>query len=188
MHRKESRLVLVARWVVCALLVALPVGGCTNAITVPDQSQFAPLETLADSDEPMARVYISSVKYIGFLATHTWFVIKKADEHTFDRWEISLHVEEPYGYLRLNYREPEMYIGGGEPFILAELVGEEAASVVEFIDQQSPNYPWRWDYFFYPGPNCNTYPQWVLNQTGWDVKLPFTALGWGYASLAPDIN
>jgi hypothetical protein len=187
-HQKGNRSAIAARWVVCALLVALSAGGCSSVIPVPDQSQFAPLETLADSDEPIARVYVAPVKVIGFMATHTWFVIKKADEHTFDRWEISLHKEEPYGYLRLNYREPEAYIGGGVVSILAELTGAEAAPVVEFIDGQSPNYPWRFEYFAYPGPNCNTYPQWVLNQTGWDVKLPFTSLGWGYASFAPDID
>ena len=162
--------------IVCAMALPLVQGGCTSHIDIPDQSEFASLDELAESQEPVARLYIAPNAGVGFLATHAWFVVKDADADTFDRWEVSSHRDGPYGFVWKNCREPEEYVTTGI-FILADLVGEEARAVVEFINQESPRYPCRNLYLYYPGPNCNTYAQWVLDQTGWDVELPFTALG-----------
>jgi hypothetical protein len=159
------------------LVTAWASTGCVNAIEIPDQSQFAPLEEMAELDEAVARVYVAPVHYLGNFATHTWFVVKEAGSHDFDRWEVSLHHGEPYGYIYKNLREPEQHIGSYGVFVQAELIGEEAEPVVEFVENESPNYPCRDFYFFLPGPNCNTYGQWVLDNTGWDVDLPFTSLG-----------
>ncbi len=155
----------------------LPGGGCTSLVDVPDQSRFEDLEALAQSDEAVVRVYVAPVRVLDFLATHAWFVVKTADEHAFTRWEVSHRWGEPYGYVRMNFREPEADVGAGGAFILTELMGEEAARVVEFINNESPLYPCRDLYLYYPGPNSNTYMQWVLDQTGWDVTLPSTSIG-----------
>lgn len=161
---------------ICAMALPLVQGGCTSHIDIPDQSEFASLDELAESQEPVARLYIAPTAGASFVATHAWFIVKEADVDTFDRWEVSSHSGEPYGYVRKNLREPEEYHSAGGVFVLAELIGEEARAVVEFINQESPRYPCR-NLYHYLGTNCNTYAQWVLDQTGWEIELPFTALG-----------
>lgn len=165
-----------AAMVLWGLALGLVHAGCTSLIEVPDQSEFAPLEELAENQGPVARLYIAPTAGVGLFVTHAWFVVKEPDAHTFDRWEVSLHSDEPYGYVRWNIREPEEYFGF-DVFVLSELVGEEAREVVDFVNRESPVYPCRHFYLYYPGPNCNTYAQWVLDRTGWDVRLPPTALG-----------
>jgi hypothetical protein len=80
------------------------------------------------------------------------------------------------GYVRLNRLPPEADLGASGVVVLAELRGPEADPVVEFITSRSPDYPCR-DAYFLLGPNSNTYVQWVLDQTGWQVELPLTAIG-----------
>ena len=43
---------------------------------------------------------------------------------------------------------------------------------IEFIQQQSPLYPARDCFSLIAGPNSNTYVQWVIDNSGWDVVLP----------------
>jgi len=162
--------------IVCAMVLPLMHAGCTSYIDIPDQSEFAPLDDFVENGEPVARVYVAPTRGVGFLSTHAWFVVKRADSDTFDRWEVSTHSEGPYGYVQHNRFRPEDYYTTGI-FILAELVGEEARDVVEIINREAPRYPCRNYYLYYPGPNCNTFAQWLLDQAEWDVELPFMALG-----------
>lgn len=174
--------------ILCSGILALAclIAGCTAIVDIPDQAQFEPLEALAELDEPIARLYLAPTRTLGSLTSHSWFTIKLPGADTFDRWEVSLYQEEPYGYVRQNFRAPDKYVGGGEIYVWAELVGAEALPVVEFISQESPDYPY-YDRYTYAGPNCNTYVQWVLDQTGWDVELPPSSVGKEYARhLLPD--
>jgi hypothetical protein len=161
---------------VCLTVLGLLFGGCMSYDDIPDQSVFAPLEQLAQSDQAVARVYIAPTRGAGPFASHTWFVVKAADADTFDRWEVSIYCEGPYCHVQRNRHEPEEYMTPGV-YILAELVGEDAEEVVEIINRDAPRYPCRGIYCFLPGPNCNTFAQWLLDQAGWDVELPPTALG-----------
>jgi hypothetical protein len=62
-------------------------------------------------------------------------------------------------------------------FVLAEESGPNPEHVIEFIETHSPHYPYCHEYVAFPGPTSNTYPQWVLGSTGWDVALPPSAVG-----------
>lgn len=179
-NRRTSRAVLL----LCGL-VAWTTGGCNNLLDIPNQSQSVPLETLAASGEPVARLYVAPIETLSFLGTHPWFVVKRADALTFDRWEVSWRLGGPYGYVKKNLREPEENVHSGVPIIWAELVGQEAVDVVEFIEEQSPMYPCSRSYLVFPGPNSNTYAQWVIDQTGWDVELPYNARGKDMPLLCP---
>jgi hypothetical protein len=152
-------------------------GGCISFVDIPNQSEFAPLDMLAEADQAVVRLYIAPTWFLGGLATHPWFLVKAGDARTFDRWEVTHLAAAPHGYVHKDLHEPEETIGTDSSYVFAELVGEEAAAVVQFITSESPLYPCRNRYLFYPGPNSNTYARWVLDQTGWDVKLPLTAIG-----------
>jgi hypothetical protein len=82
-----------------------------------------------------------------------------------------------YGHVYRNLQGHTAHVGAGGTYILAEQIGPEADSVVQFIRSQSPSYPLRSRYSYYPGPNSNTYIQWVLDCSGWEVNLPPAAIG-----------
>ncbi|MBN2562140.1 MAG: DUF3750 domain-containing protein [Phycisphaerae bacterium] len=157
-----------------AVVVVVTIGGCYGP--VPDQSQFAPLGSLADGGLAVVRLYAAPIHPIELIATHPWFVVKRADETTFDRWEVQPWAREPYGHVLLNDRSATEDLDP-DAYVVAELIGEQAEAVIDFIEMQSPHYPCQDTYVLVPGPNSNSYAQWVLDNTGWAVALPCTAIG-----------
>ncbi|UCG34311.1 MAG: DUF3750 domain-containing protein [Phycisphaerales bacterium] len=153
------------------------IAGCRSDLYFPDQEQFAPLDALAYSDLAVARIYAASFPFTEGIATHPWFVVKPANSSRFERWEVGFWTGEPYGFVHKDLFPLEHDVGIAGPRILAELLGAEAESVVDFIRHESPNYPCKDFYVLLPGPNSNTYLQWVLDNTGWQVDLPPTAVG-----------
>jgi hypothetical protein len=150
--------------------------GCGLYDTPPDQSQFAPLQTLRFSQSAMARVYAAPIPGLEWIAVHTWLVVKAPDSIMFDRWEVWQTSGGPYGHVRHNLQGPESGVGAGGVVVLAELIGEESESIVEFVSNASPEYPCR-DVYVIPGPNSNSFTGWVLDRTGWEVRLPASAVG-----------
>jgi hypothetical protein len=61
--------------------------------------------------------------------------------------------------------------------VIAEVLGSEAEPLIDCIERVAAEYPCRDYYVFYPGPNSDSYTQWVLNQCGWDVQLPADVIG-----------
>ena len=158
-----------------SLMVTAP--GCMGGVPVPDQSQFAPLEELSSNGLAVVRLYVAPLPGLEAIATHPWFVVKRADSTTFHRWEVLERLAGPYGFVREDALLPTSDVGAGGVCVLAELIGPEAEPVVAFIEERSPVYPCRYHYAYFPGPNSNTYAQWVLDHTGWPVLLPPTAIG-----------
>lgn len=145
--------------------------------STPDQDQFESLATLKENGEFVVRLYLAPIPGFNGFGTHPWYLVKRPDATEFDRWEVLDRTDEPLGYVHLNFPNPDLHEGTEGAYVLAELIGSEAEAVVDFIEAESPNYPCRNEYLFLPGPNSNTYGQWILDGTGWDVTLPFTAGG-----------
>jgi len=162
--------------------LAVGLVGCPLA---PDQSQFDPLSTLSTEGEAVVRLYAAPIPDIELIATHPWFAVKPADSDTFHRWEVWQTAGGPYGHVRLDLQSPTSDVGAGGTYILAEVIGAEAEPIVAFIEENSPDYVCQDVYAYFPGPNSNTYAQWVLNQTGWRVTLPWTAIGKAYPPICP---
>ncbi len=159
-----------------SIAFAFAAAGCADSF-VPEQGQFAPLESLKDSGLSVVRLYAAPLACLETVAVHPWFVVKSADSTSFSRWEVWVQAEQPYGHVRKNMLPPTADLGSGEAYVLAERIGAEADLVVTFIETCSPAYPCRQTYVLLPGPNSSTYAQWVLDCTGWDVTLPPAAIG-----------
>jgi len=144
---------------------------------VPDQDVFVPLSSLGDGETAVVRLYAAPLPPIGLFVIHPWFVVKRPDAESFDRWEVWMLPSEPFGHVRKNMLEPEADFGVGEAFAIAELTGPEAEPVITFIEQAPETYPCAHTYVLVPGPNSATFVQWVLDNTSWDVPLPPTAIG-----------
>ena len=178
------------------LVASSQLTGCTAWKGLSDQSRFAPLEDLRTSGQAVVRLYAAPIPSIEWLAVHTWFVIKPARSDTFERWELwqtgGLRPGLPggacYGHVYRNLLKLESNCGAGRSYVLAELTGPSAEPIVELIRTQSPDYPWRLRYAYYPGPNSNTYTQWFLDHSAWRVPLPPAAIGkdWREKNCKPE--
>ena len=126
-------------------------------------------------------------------AVHTWVVTV---HQTANRWEVHnwKNPNEPqrFGHLHRNTYQPweGMRLIMKEIFpsdrrfrgrLIAKLEGAEnslAHRIVSFVENSAERYPLRKTYRFYPGPNCNTFTQWVLDTfPDCPVRLPRNALG-----------
>lgn len=159
-------------WLAVAAAASLGLCSCPSGLE-PDKDE---LDALADSGLAVARIYAAPVLYVDF-AVHTWFVIKRADEPDFHRWEVFFAPGSPYGVVWEDRYRPTDDQGAGPSFLVAELSGPPAEPIVDFIETQSPHYPCRYFYTLLPGPNCNSYVQWAVTQSGWAVQLPQNAFG-----------
>jgi len=167
-----------ARLVLLALAAGMLSAGCCFEVPPPDQTPFAPLETLRDDPAAVVRLYAAPfVPCLDMIATHYWFVVKLPDSTEFHRWEVGLDYVPPYGHVMYDVFEPEQWDWPDKVYIVAELIGPDAEPVAEFIQNQTLNYPAKDCYLLYPGPNSNTYIQWVFDNTGWQVELPSNAIG-----------
>ena len=121
---------------------------------------------------------------------HPWFVVNRRG--VVSRWEVFWRPQEweaRWGHLHKDFYTPlqgiakflftEKYLWG-EVTLLGGIEGEEnslAARMAECIENSPHTYPYCYTYSL-PGPNSNTYVQWVLDQfpeSG--MQLPWNAFG-----------
>jgi len=134
---------------------------------------------------------------LNLVASHPWFVT--IEQRKMKRWEVWQHAgrcETSWGHLHLNLFKPEQgmrifYFSKGKRRsgkLIASVSGEKgslAASMVNFIETESANYSAAKRYRFFPGPNSNTYVQWVINhfpEAGF--RLPISCVGKSHSSSA----
>jgi hypothetical protein len=71
------------------------------------------------------------------------------------------------------------YVEGGK--------GSIADKMIKFIEKSEKSYPFTKRYTVIPGPNSNTFIQWIINhfpESGF--RLPWNAFGKGYARKIKD--
>jgi hypothetical protein len=118
---------------------------------------------------------------IGYIAVHYWFVIIK-DNQT-QRWEIWQNpgkCQESWGHLHKNLMPCNSGVGNGGSWLEKEWQGEVANMLAEIIEQSPETYQYNHLYRYYPGPNSNTYVQWVLNQGKTNYLLSALGIGKDY--------
>ena len=105
----------------------------------------------------------------GILADHYWLLVFHADEgntiQKCDRWEIWQHAhcnESCWGHLHKNLLDPYQGVGNGPSQLLQKWTGEEALSLIEKIESSPETYPFINKYRYWPGPNSNTFAQWIV--------------------------
>jgi len=118
---------------------------------------------------------------IGYIAVHYWFVIIRENQK--DRWEIWQNPnlsQASWGHLHKNLMYYENGVGNGKSWVEKEWTGEIALSLTEIIENSPQNYKYNYNYIYYPGPNSNTYVQWVLKEAKIDYVLDKKGLGKDY--------
>ncbi len=163
--------------ILCAVVGILTGCGAFGPADIPDQSQFAPLADIVSSGRPFVRLYGDEIFPVVPIAIHLSFVFKPSGSADVQMWELEPWENGPYGHvLNIDLDEhprPEFF---ATAFVIAEVFDDQAQSIADFIETQSPNYPCRFAYEVL-GLNSNTYIEWVLRQTGWNVALSARAIG-----------
>ena len=133
---------------------------------------------------------------------HTWIVTEQEDQK--DRYDVFGFAHDGFwgrtGHVHQNYHAPAYgcpRVAFGSRAIMHDRFRWDAVRLFELTDSQYPkvpeiikllqnnpeDYPYWNTYSLLPGPNSNTFVQWVLDTaTDGALKLPWGAWGKGYKS------
>jgi len=120
----------------------------------------------------------------GYFADHHWFLLLHgvSGKHyeTCDRWEVWQHANQNdscWGHLHKNLLAPCQGVGNGPSHAIKQWADDDALAIVETIESAPETYPFNDKYRYWPGPNSNTFAQWVIGDR---MKLGMRALGKHY--------
>ena len=138
---------------------------------------------LARGPRPPARVVqLRCAKIPWIPAVHCWFAEFDPADGAWHRWEVwqtAGKAPTDFGHLRKDLMSPASGVGDGPSWILAEWTGAEANSLHTALGSPQ-EYPYQVEYAYWPGPNSNTYPAWVLKRAKVAYDLPVGAIGKDY--------
>ena len=129
--------------------------------------------------------------------SHNWLVTNnKGIIHRWEVWSYKKRCTSTLGHMTLDFYEPCIGVtilpGSSnrldrrrfEPSLTGSISGDDgslAQDMVNFIEKKHTEYPFKFKYHFIPGPNSNTFIQWVLNKfPASGLKLPRNAFGKNY--------
>ncbi len=131
--------------------------------------------------ETIVQLRAAKIPFIGKIAVHYWYAVLQGHQST--RWEVwqTPHLcKESWGHLHKNLMPFESGVGNGESWLATQWEGEMAEKLAEIIDNTPETYPYKYLYRYFPGPNSNTYVQWILNQANCNYCLSIKGIGKGY--------
>lgn len=128
---------------------------------------------------------------------HTWLVTNNFGViHRWDVWSYKKRVTAENGHMTMDFYPPTVGLslmpGSNDSLNISRFqsrligsvegdIGSIAQTMVEFVEKRHLEYPFKYKYHYFPGPNSNTFVQWVLNhfpESG--LKLPWSAMGKGW--------
>ena len=117
----------------------------------------------------------------GLVADHYWLLVirgaETSDVLTCDRWEIWQFGHQNHccwGHLHKNLLAPCQGVGSGPSHLIEQWFGDDALSMAEKIESSPIHYPFKETYRYWPGPNSNTFAQWIVREK---MKLGHRAIG-----------
>ena len=124
--------------------------------------------------------YASLPSVLRFVAVHYWFVvIDESGCHRWEIWQTKNAGGRSIGHLHRDLKPPHANVGGGPTRLAAKWTGEAALKLKEVLEK-AESYPFCHKYWYWPGPNSNTFAAWVLRQAGIRHRLSAMALGKRY--------
>ncbi len=136
----------------------------------------------AAGDVPEAKVMILAARtgrWKSIFAEHMSIVLKPAGASRWTRYDV-VGWGSP---VRRNAYAPDAFWYGNRPYVVAELSGTEAVTLIPRIEAAIAEYPYsaQGTYIVWPGPNSNSFVAWVVRRTeGLSVELPPAAVGKDY--------
>ena len=117
----------------------------------------------------------------GIFADHYWLLVlhgvESSHNQTCDRWEIWQHPNQNnscWGHLHKNLLGPHQGVGNGQSRLIQRWLNDDALLMVKKIESSPTHYPFIQKYRYWPGPNSNTFAQWIVRDT---IELGVRAIG-----------
>ena len=126
----------------------------------------------------------------GLIADHNWLLVfhdaEGSQHQDCDRWEVWQRANQNttcWGHLHKNLLAPYQGVGNGPSRLIQQWIDNEALSIVERIESSPLVYPFINQYSYWPGPNSNTFAQWIVRG---EAKLGIRAIGKNFP--VPDLH
>ncbi len=126
----------------------------------------------------------------GLIADHNWLLVfhdaEGSQHQDCDRWEVWQRANQNttcWGHLHKNLLAPYQGVGNGPSRLIQQWIDNEALSIVERIESSPLVYPFINQYSYWPGPNSNTFAQWIVRG---ETKLGIRAIGKNFP--VPDLH
>ena len=175
----------------CVFLIALTLALTLTSFLLKPTPVGPPVAPSPDQHrEPVIQVYGADVWGIrGRFAIHTWVATKDWDEPNYTIYQvIGWRLRRDGTALSITEGRPDRPWFRSPPILLHEVKGPEAASLIEHIESAVQGYPYADQYTMWPGPNSNSFTEWVaLSVPGLELDLPTKAIGarWMRSNFAP---
>ena len=121
----------------------------------------------------------------GIFADHYWLLVLRGLDsgryQTCDRWEVwqrSRQNDSCWGHLHRNLLAPYQGVGNGPSRLIQDWLDDEAELLVDKIESSPYTYPFTQKYRYWPGPNSNTFAQWIVKDV---MELNSRAIGKGFS-------
>jgi len=125
----------------------------------------------------------ATLPFIGAIAEHYWFVTFE-DSGACERWEVWQTRNaggQSFGHLHCNFKKPDDGVGGGPFRVVTQWQTDDALRILDALRSAEKAYPYRERYLPWPGPNSNTFVDWVLRRAGIEFRLSWKAIGKDFA-------
>lgn len=138
----------------------------------------------ADLNESIYQIYVArAFSWRGYFATHPWVSWKRKVDSSYTVAQVtSWGLRRPSGMaLTVENDLPDRFWYGNAPQLIFEARGEKADRMIERIEKLISEYPYKNKYTLWPGPNSNTFVDYVIRNTPEvTVELPPHAIGKDY--------
>lgn len=132
------------------------------------------------NSEAIVQVYGADVWGVrGRFAIHTWVATKDVNEPTYTIYQvIGWRLRREGTAVSITQDTPNKPWFRSPPVLLHEVRGQQAADLVPKVAQAVLDYPYDKEYVMWPGPNSNSFTQWIaLEVPGLGLTLPAKAIG-----------
>ncbi len=142
-----------------------------------------------DHPEAVVQVYAADVwGFRGHFAVHTWIATKGRGERNYTVYQVTGWGLRRHGTaVSIEQGRPNRYWFNSPPLLLHDLRGPQVQEVVDKVAEAVRVYPFANEYVMWPGPNSNSFIQWVASTVPeLGLSLPSKAIGksWMEAYLA----
>ena len=115
----------------------------------------------------------------GNFAIHTWVATKARDAEMYQIYQvIGWRLRRRGSAVSIETGMPDRPWFRSPPILLYELRGEPAQRLIPRVHQAVIDYPYAQTYTMWPGPNSNSFTQWIAEEVPeLELELPTKAIG-----------
>jgi hypothetical protein len=110
---------------------------------------------------------------------HTWVATKAERDSSYRIYQvIGWKLRRSGNVVSVSRDRPDKPWFGSPAILLHEIVGNQANALITAIDDAARSYPYAGEYTMWPGPNSNSFTQWIsLRVPRLDLEHPTKAIG-----------